>query len=132
MNLPSDDQSLMPTKSDDFSRRSSVPPPVAVFWYRFEGPARFEPNTRRAPSGDHNGPQFQPGPTVNRDRTPLVMSVTQIFPIWVTGSMISSATFLSSGERARLYWSAGGPTAPSGKRWTGVAAFVSCIPLMQP
>src|SRR5215831_16600276 len=102
MSLPSEDQSVGPRKSGDFIRRSSAPTPVAAFSYMLEGPARSEPNTRRSPSGDHNGPQFALGSAVSRERTPLVALITQTLWVRLAASKVSTATCLSSGDRATL------------------------------
>src|SRR5437899_4276097 len=110
MKCPSLDQSLGHFRSFVLNSRSSLPAPLADFWYKFPGPSRSEANTMRLPSGDQMGRKSSAGSKVKRVGVPRAMSSSQISRAPLSGSEMAAATRFSSGEKKMLKYSPAGPT----------------------
>ena len=85
MARPSEDQSVGAKKSGDFKSSRSSPTPSTCFTNRLAGPFRVLRNTIRPPSGAQTG-MLLPTPAVNRDRIPVLASMSQILVACVLGS----------------------------------------------
>src|SRR3989442_6297497 len=111
MKRPSLDQSLGHFRSFVLNSSSSLPAPLADFWYKFPAPSRSEAKTMRLPSGDQMGRKSSAGSKVKRVGVPRAMSSSQISRAPLSGSEMAAATRFSSGEKKMLKYSPAGPTA---------------------
>src|ERR1700722_19594115 len=76
-------------------------------------PSRLEGKAIRVPSGDHIESRSSAGSKVSRVLVPRSRSKIQISRVFVFGSRMPIANFVSSDERAGFELSAGSPTTPS-------------------